>query len=133
MVQYVGSKTWLFFSSPDYNSNNGFRATSYSKCVFQNQQLKHHPVKLSNSFRTQVNQAICLFQESWAHMVLTQAGSNILINYRQFSIINVIRDPVMFVHILFNRFSHLDKIEVANKVKPLQTQDIYIILYDSTE
>jgi hypothetical protein len=46
-------------------------------------------------------------------MVLTQAGSN----YRQFSIINVIRDPVRFVHILLNRFSHLDKIDVANKPK----------------
>jgi hypothetical protein len=64
-------------------------------------------------------------------MVLTQAGSNIPINYRQFSII--IRDPVMFVYILLNRFSHLDTIEVVNKAKPLQTQDIYIILYDSAE
>jgi hypothetical protein len=125
MVQYLGSKTWLFFSSQDYNSNNGFRATP--NALFSVPTKAPRESVEAFPYTSQPGDFL-FFQESWAHMVLTHAGPNIAINYRQFSTRNVMRDPLMFVHALLNRFLHLDKTDVTNKVKPSQTQDTYMTL-----
>jgi hypothetical protein len=124
-VQYVGSKTWLFFSSRDYNSNNGFRATP--NAVFAVPTKAPRQSVEAFPYTSQPGDLL-FFQESWAHMVLTHAGPNILINYRKLSIGNFIRNPVKFVHTLLNRALYIDKTGIENKVKPSRIQENYMAL-----
>ena len=47
---------------------------------------------------------VLFFPESWAHMVLTHEGPNVMINYRKFHIMNILRQPLTWLAATVNNF-----------------------------
>lgn len=113
-VQYVGSKTWLFIPREIYLSNSGFSATPTVTFAVP----RRAPRGAFGIYEyTSIPGDLLFFQESYAHIVFTHAGPNILVNYRMPNIGNFFRQPMMFLHGLLERALYIDKAE-HNKVKP---------------
>lgn len=123
-VQYTGSKTWIFFPSDDYTSESGFRATPNAMFAVPTAAPRRQVTAFTYNSRPG---DLLFFRESWPHIVLTHAGPNILINYRQFCWGNIFRQPFMFFHTMFNRAVHMDRtIHESNRVKPSPVQEKYM-------
>lgn len=98
-VQFVGRKTWLFFSSSTYlDSMNAFPAAPIML-------PRQSPVKPFEVFvYTSQPGDVLFFTESWAHTVYTHDGPNVMINYRRFHIMNILRQPLTWIASTINNF-----------------------------
>ena len=123
-VQYVGSKTWLFVPREIFLAEDGFQGIS--NAVFSVPRAV--PSKHMSLFAyTSRPGDLLFFQESYAHVVFTHAGPNILVNYRKSNAGNFFRQPLIFLHTLLNRALYMDRsITDQNKVKPSKIQHDYM-------
>ena len=47
---------------------------------------------------------VLFFPESWAHTVYTHNGPNVMVNYRRFHIMNILRQPLTWISSTINNF-----------------------------
>src|SRR5690606_25460845 len=117
-VQFVGSKTWLFLDPSTYIGK--MDATPAAPILLP----KHSP---REPYRVYVYQSqpgdVLFFTESWAHIVDTQAGPNVMINYRNFHIGNILRQPLTWLHATFNMATFTKLKHKAEKIVDSKLQD----------
>ena len=87
-LQFVGKKTWLFFPADTYITHMG--AVPAAPILLPRQSPK---VPFDLYVYTSQPGDVLFFPESWAHVVLTYEGPNVMVNYRDFNVLNVLRQP----------------------------------------
>lgn len=117
-VQFVGSKTWLFFAPSTYIDQMG--ATPAAPILLP----RHSP---TGSFTVYAYRSrpgdVLFFTESWAHIVDTHAGPNVMVNYRHFHISNILRQPLTWIHAALNMKLFPKLTHEAGKVGGGEIQD----------
>ena len=98
-MQFVGRKTWLFFPSETYlNQMNAYPAAPIML-------PRRSPTKPFEVYvYTSQPGDVMFFTESWAHTVLTHDGPNVMINYRRFNFMNIVRQPLTWIASSINNF-----------------------------
>lgn len=98
-VQFVGRKTWLFFPSETYlGAMHAFPAAP----IMLPRRAPNKPFEVY--VYTSEPGDVLFFTESWAHTVLTHDGPNVMINYRKFNIMNIIRQPLTWIASSINNY-----------------------------
>lgn len=97
--QFVGSKTWLFFSSDTYLN---LMDASPSAPILLPRRAPRSPYAVY-VYNSQPGDVL-FFTESWAHIVYTHDGPNVMVNYRRFNIMNIIRQPLTWLASSINNF-----------------------------
>ena len=93
----MGKKTWLFFPAETYISEMG--AVPASPILLPRQSPKN---PYTMYVYTSQPGDVLFFPESWAHVVLTHAGPNVMVNYRNFHLKNILRQPFTWATATFN-------------------------------
>lgn len=95
----MGHKTWLFFSADTYL--NGMNANPSAPILL----LRSSPKQPFEVYvYTSQPGDVLFFTESWAHTVYTHDGPNVMVNYRRFHIMNIIRQPLTWIASTINNF-----------------------------
>lgn len=100
-IQFVGSKSWLFFPPSVYLSEEGFRATPAAS-VLVPQKSPNPNMKHDLYIYTSQPGDVLFFQESWGHLVYTHPGPSLMINYRNLVAQNFFRQPITYFTAIFN-------------------------------
>jgi len=108
-IQFLGSKTWLFFDPEEYLGEDGFRAAPTSVVTFPTQAPKKDVVKYY-LYESQPGDVIT-FPSSFAHAVITNTGPNIMVNLRHLSWQNFWQTSSTMVHAFFNMVFYNDLLE----------------------
>lgn len=58
---------------------------------------------------------VLFFPESWAHVVLTYAGPNVMVNYRNFHVKNILRQPFTWLTATFNMIAFPQQVHSGGK------------------
>jgi len=91
-IQFIGRKTWLFWDHDVYL--NDMRAIPAAPILIPRQAPgRPYPLYVYTSEPGD----ILFFPESYAHVVLTHSGPNVLVNYRKFFPMNLFRQPLTWI------------------------------------
>ncbi len=98
-IQFSGKKTWLFFDSKTYLDKMG---AIPSAPILLPRKAPAGPYKLYvyNSLPGD----ILFFPESYAHIVYTYEGPNVMVNYRKMHVMNFLRQPLTWIAAAINTF-----------------------------
>ena len=114
-VQFVGSKTWIFFSPQVYvdqmNSLPGSSATNPTQSPKEKYDVYIYKSQPGD---------VLFFSENWGHGVWTSPGPNFMLTFRHLQIGNVLRRPILWFHSFMNMFWYDDRnihLEHINKKK----------------
>lgn len=116
-IQYVGSKTWLFFPRETFIADDGMAAAPVTTFTAPRRAPNFHFEIYPYTSRPG---DLLFFQESWGHTVFTHEGPNLLVNYRKISIHNLLRQPAVFLQAAFDRLLYVGEKHHENKVTPSQ-------------
>jgi hypothetical protein len=98
-VQFVGTKWWYFWSpqtTRDHEMMNGFPGTG----LILPTQAPNKPYKV-HMYHSQPGDVL-FFSENWAHAVYTEAGPNVMMNFRHLEFGNFYRQPFDWLHSMSN-------------------------------
>mmetsp|Transcript_25261 Transcript_25261/g.34731 ORF Transcript_25261/g.34731 Transcript_25261/m.34731 type:complete len:370 (+) Transcript_25261:364-1473(+) len=94
-VQFVGKKTWIFFSSDVTRNSNMLNAFQVDSVVIPTQSPKdNYDIYVYTSQPGDV----LFFAENWGHTVYTHEGPNLMLNFRKLIFMNILRRPIDWIH-----------------------------------
>lgn len=99
-VQYVGTKTWLFFGDQESNARDGWEIVPAPLAAYPSHAPKAK--KMKYFLYTSQPGDVMFFPPSWSHAVVTHKGPNVMINFRQFFMKQFFFQPFFSLHSFFN-------------------------------
>lgn len=99
-IQYLGKKTWLFFGDKESNGKDGWEIVPAPLAAYPS----HAPraKKMKYFLYTSQPGDIMFFPPSWSHAVVTHAGPNVMINFRQLFLKQFFFQPFLSLHSFYN-------------------------------
>lgn len=110
-IQFLGTKTWLFFDPEEFLAEDGFRAAPTAVVTFPTQAPKKDVVKYY-LYESQPGD-VMTFPNNFAHVVITDSGPNIMVNLRRVGWQNFWQTPSIILHSLFNMVFYNEVLESA--------------------
>jgi hypothetical protein len=99
-VQFVGSKTWIFFRARDYLSDSGFGSVSVSPATFPSRAPKRETMDYW-AFKSQPGDLL-YFPTGYGHVVSTDPGPSVLVTFRKPYLKQLLQYPVTTLAMALN-------------------------------
>lgn len=99
-IQYIGKKTWLCFSAEDMTDRDGWATVPAPAAGFPSRAPQKD--KMKYYMYTSQPGDIFFFPPSWSHTVLTHAGPNVMVNFRQIFLKQFFFQPFLTLHAWLN-------------------------------
>jgi hypothetical protein len=100
-IQFIGRKTWIFYKPETFLGQMGALPAA-PILLPRRSPANGHEMFVYDSEPGD----ILFFPESHAHTVYTYAGPNIMVNYRNFHIGNVMRQPILWLTAVYHMMFH---------------------------
>jgi hypothetical protein len=128
-IQFVGSKTWLFFAPEEFKGKSMLDSFPAAGISVPSKGPDGH-------FRVYryVSQPgdVLFFSENWGHTVLTHAGPNIMMNFRRLEFGNFLRHPLDWIIAAVNGALYKNQGKNGRQRTPFnELQDVYMRKMDA--